>query len=333
MVINPEKATAEEISRLISFPFAISTTSFAHGLVSIVEMRVAADSVLEGESIAQIHKRYHVNVLICAVEREGRCYIPRGDFVLREDDRIHVSGDQKKIALFLRGLDMRNFKIKKVMIIGGGRISYYLAQMLEDSGVNLCIVEKNPERCQLLSADLDALIIEGDGTDAQLLAEEGLSSTDAFVALTDIDEENMVISLVAAKAGVSKVIVKVNRENYFELIQNIGIDSVVSPKYITANHILRYVRAMQNAGEGIKTLYRIVDDQAEIVEFSADGKTMHLNEELCVIKMRDNTIIGAIVRGGKLIIPHGNDCIMENDAVIIITTHKNFNNINDIFAD
>lgn len=332
MVVNPEQATAEEISRLITFPFAISTSIFAKGRVSIVEMRIAADSPLVGETIAQIHQKHTVNILICAVERNGKCYIPRGDFVLQAEDRIHVSGDQKKIAVFLRSIDVRYFKVKRVMIIGGGRIAYYLAKIIEANGIDIRIIEKNLERCEFLSNELDCLIIQGDGTDPQLLLEEGLNETDAFIALTDIDEENMVTSLFAAKNGVSKVIAKINRENYFDLIQQAGIDSLVSPKYITAYQILQYVRALENASASkVRALYRIVDDQAEIVEFLAGEDTLHLKEKLMEIKIRQNTIIGAIVRNGKLIIPHGQDCILENDTVIAITTHKNFSDINDIF--
>ena len=335
LTINPEQATAQEIARLISFPFAISMGSFAKGRVSVVELRVAADSSLVGKSLAEIHRRYMVNILVCAVERGGKVYIPHGSFVVEAGDKIHVSGDQKKIADFLGRLKVAKFRVKDVMLIGGGRITYYLAHILSDMGGNVRIIEKNPKRCEDLCAEFpNALIVEGDGTDQDLLNEEGLSEVDVFVALTDMDEENMVVAMYASLHGVRKVIAKINRINYLDIVQHIPIDSIVSPKYITAYQILQYVRALNNAeGSGIRTLHRIVNDEAEIIEFVASKKTKYLRQPLAQIRLRDNTIIGAIVREGQLIIPHGQDYIQTEDSVIVITTHKNFDDINDIFAN
>lgn len=334
LVINPEQATAQEIARLISFPFAISMGNFAKGRVSVVELRVAADSPLVGKSLAEIHRQYMVNILVCAVERGGKVYIPQGSFVVEAGDKIHVSGDQKKIADFLGRLKVAKFRVKNVMLIGGGRVTYYLAHILSDMGINIRIIEKNPSRCEDLCAEFpNALIVEGDGTERDLLDEEGLGEVDVFVALTDMDEENMVIAMYASLQGVRKVIAKINRINYLDIVQHIPIDSIVSPKHITAYQILQYVRALNNAeGSGVRTLHRIVNDEAEIIEFVASKKTKHLGQPLAQIRLRDNTIIGAIVREGQLIIPHGQDCIQVEDSVIVITTHKNFDDINDIFV-
>lgn len=296
-------------------------------------MRIAPDSHLADCTVENIHKRYAINILICAVDRDGKVFIPDGKSVLKAGDKIHVSGDHKKIAFFLRQIDVSYTKIKSIMIIGGGRISFYLGKIMEAMGIGVKIIEKKRERCEFLSEALpSALIIEGDGTEESLLSEEGLEGMDAFVALTDMDEENLVVSMYASRMGISKVIAKINRLNYLDILQDSSIDSVVSPKYITASQILQYVRALENAtGSGVRTLYRIANDKAEIMEFIAGGNTLHLGEKLVDINLKPNTIIVAIVRKGSLIIPHGQDYILEGDSVIAITTQNNFNDINDIF--
>jgi len=334
MVINPEQATAKEIASLISFPFAISAGTFAKGRASVVELRVSPESHLVGCSLADIHQKFKVNILICAVERDGQVYIPGGRFVIEGGDKIHVSGDQKKIAQFIQHLDIAKFNIKNVMLVGGGRISHYLAQILLGMGLAVTIIEKNHARCEVLCEEFpDALIVCGDGTDKDLLLEEGLNETDAFVALTDMDEENMIVSMYAGRSGVRKVIAKVNRDNYLDLLPSIAVDSFVSPKEITAQRILQYVRALKNAeGSNVRTVHRIVHDEAEIIEFVAGKKTMHLGKPLKDISLLKNTIIGAIIRDHNLIIPHGDDHIEEDDSVIVITTHKQFTDLNDIFA-
>lgn len=333
MAINPERAAAMEIARLISFPYAISTSSFARGRVSVVEMRIASESHLAHCAVHDIHRRFFEGILICAVDRGGELFIPRGDFILRPEDKIYVSGNHEKIAFFLRRIDIRSIKVKDMMMIGGSRIAFYLGQLMESMDISVRIIERQRARCEFLSQALPtALIIEGDGTAQDLLSEEGLTDMDALVALTDIDEENLIISMYAAKIGVSKTIAKINRLDYLDILEASGIDSVVSPKYITAYQILQYVRAIGNAeGSRVRALYRIAGGKAEIVEFHAGPHTRHLGQKLVDIDFKDNTLIGAIVREGNLIIPHGQDVILDGDSVIAVTAHAGFDDINDLF--
>ncbi|MGI6361862.1 MAG: Trk system potassium transporter TrkA [Bacillota bacterium] len=334
MVVNPELAAAIEISRLISFPSAITSSSFAKGLVDVIEFKIKKDNPLVGKPLSDIRNNSKVNVLICAIERDGHVIIPSGDFILDADDRIYICGDNKKIARFVHSSGIFSQRIKEVMIIGGGKISYYLCKILVEMGVYVRLIEINEERCQFISdAFPQVLVIEGDGSEQQLLDAEGIGLVDAFVSLTDLDEENLLISMYAAKKGVPKVISKLNRMSYLEVIQETGIDSLVCPKLLTADQILQYVRAMENAvGSQVKTLYRIADEQAEIVEFLASANTLHLQEKLCEIKTRSDALIAAIVRGRHLIIPSGDDFIQEKDSVIVVTTQKGLNDLNDIFV-
>ena len=335
MVINPERATAVDISRTIYYPKALSTNSFCKGRINVVELRVDQESFLADESISSIHKKHTINILFCAVVRNGDVFIPDGNFVLRAGDRVHICGENKKIAMFLNSIGGSERKTKMVMIIGGSRICHYLTKILLDSGINVRIIEKNPERCRVLSETFPhALIIEGDGTDQDVLEAEGLEEADALVALMDFDEENFITSMYASKCGVPKTIAKINRTNYYNIIQDTGIDKVVSPKLITSSRIIQYVRAMQNAvGSEIKTLYRIADERAEIAEFVAGENTRHLGERFSGIRLKENTLIIGIAHQDKIITPHGKDHISKGDNVVVITTGRQLKDLNDIFAN
>jgi len=332
MTINPEQATAKEILRLISFPYAINIGTFAGGRVSVVEYKVKPDNPMAGRTIAQMQARYASDAIICAVNREGKVYIPNGSFIIQEGDYIHIAGTYKSISSFLRHYGHYEKKIKSVMLVGGGLITLYLSKMLIDNGFSVKIIEKNLQKCgELCDAIPQALIIHGDGTDQELLNSERIAHMGAFVALTDMDEENLIMSMYAAYKGVSKVISKINRMGYANVIKKAGIDSVLSPKNITANHILRFVRRMGNEqGSYIKTLYRIVE-QAEVVEFIATGSTRYLGVPLAELPLKDNLLITAIVRGHKLIIPKGINKILEGDTVVVITTMKQLEDLNEIF--
>jgi trk system potassium uptake protein TrkA len=334
MAINPDHASALEISRLISFPSAINTSSFAKGLVDVIELKIGVNNPLHGKSLANIARENKINVLICAVERNNNVIIPDGSFVLMAGDHIYICGDNKKIARFLHSSGIINHRIKSVMIIGASRIGYYLCGMLLDMGVHVRLIDHDERRCEKISEDFpQILVIHADGSDQNILDAEGIDVMDAFVALTNIDEENLLIGMYASKKGVPKVIAKMNRLNYLDLIEESAIDSVVSPKNITAYQIVQYVRAMENAiGSQVKTLYRIAEGQAEIVEFSAGVHTLHLGEKLSDIQTRPDVLIAAIVRGRQLIIPRGNDYIQANDSVVVITTQKMLNDLNMIFV-
>ena len=335
LVINPEQATAQEIARLISFPFAISMGNFAKGRVSVVELRVAADSPLVGKSLAEIHRQYMVNILVCAVERGGKVYIPQGSFVVEAGDKIHVSGDQKKIADFLGRLKVAKFRVKNVMLIGGGRMGYYLARQLLATGMDVKIIESDAKRCEELSQLLpEATILHGDGTDQHLLQEEGIEHMDAIAALTGIDEENIIISLFAGRTTRAKVITKVNRSSYEPLVGSLSLDSVFYPRNICADNVVRYVRAMQNsdAYASMETLCKIVSNKVEAMEFRVTASADFCGIPLQDLHLKDGLLIGCISRGGKTIAPRGSDTIEVGDSVIVVAAHSGLRSLNDIFT-
>ena len=331
--INPELATAAEISRLIRFPAALRMDTFVRGRVELIEFKIREGSPIIGRCLKDMPKISDAKVLICAVDRQDEVTIPNGDFRLELGDKIHITGDIKEIQKFLRSIGKIEQKIKSVMLLGGGKISIYLAKMLEQMNIQVTVIEINEEKCRQLCERLpNVTIIHGDGTDQEVLESAGLSNMGAFVALTDIDEENMVTSMYAVDENVQKVITKINRMNYMGILHKMGIDSVVSPKVITANQIVRYVRAMQNTmGSAVQTLYRIVNDKAEALEFKADANTKFLGRTLMEVPIQKNLLIATIVRGGRIIIPGGRDSIHKGDSIIVVTANKGLQDINDIF--
>ncbi len=333
MAVNPELTAAMEISHLISFPSAIHIGVFAEDRVYMVEYKVQPDYLLAGQSVSKIHTDYSPDVLICAVQRGNEIVIPKGDFVMEVGDHIFITGEHESIRKFIKSLGHRDKKVKTAMLVGGGLIAQYLSYILIDYGIHLKIIEKNKAKCeQLCEAIPEALVIHGDGTEKELLDSEDIEHTDAFVALTDMDEENLIISMYAAYKGVSKVITKINRLEYADVIQRAGIDRVISPKHMAANHIVRYVRGMQKQkGSDIKTLYRIMGKSAEIIEFEATASTRHLGVPLSQLPLKRDILITTIVRNDDVIIPKGNDSINEHDHVIIATTMKRIEDLNEIF--
>ncbi len=333
MIVNPELSTAMEISHLISFPSAINVGVFADDRVYLFEFKVSEANPMAGLSVANIQKTYFSNTLICAVNRGSRVFIPNGDFVIESGDHIHVAGEYESIGAHLKALGYNEKKTKLVMIIGGGLITYYLSNILIDYGIEVKIIEKDKTKCEQLCESLpQALIINGDGTERQLLDSEGIGDVDAYIALTNIDEENLIMSMYAVFKNVPKVIAKINRLEYADVIRQAGIDRVISPKLITANHIVRYVRSMQNLkGSKIKTLYRIMDDSAEVVEFVATSSTKHLGKTLMQIPFKKDILIATIVRKDNVIIPKGDDYFLEGDTVIVVTTMKQLEDLNEVF--
>ncbi|NLV64004.1 MAG: Trk system potassium transporter TrkA, partial [Clostridiaceae bacterium] len=255
-------------------------------------------------------------------------------FRIEEGDIVHIVGKPAIVSNFCRQIGIYSHKIKNVMITGGGRISYYLAKFLEETGIKAKIIEMNEERCVELSELLPhTLIINGDGSDDTLLNSENLSEMGAFVSLTDRDEENFMSALLAKQAGVQKVIAKINRSNYISVIKSLGIESVVNPSQITTNHILRYVRGMKNAqGSPIEALFRIIDGRAEAIEFTANESTDFLNVPLRNLKFKEGILVAVIVRNNDTLIPHGNDIIKSGDSVILIVKGRKISDLNDIIA-
>jgi len=333
MAVNPELAAAMEISRLLRFPSALKIEMFARGRVELVEIKIAHGSVLDGMPLWAIYKEFQVKVLICAVQRGGEVFIPSGDFVLQEGDKINLTAPHMEITKFFRTIGIFRTGVKSVMIIGGGRLAYYLAKDLLAMHVRVKIIEMDYNRCEYLCEMLpEAVIIHGDGTDKDLLTEEGLDKTDALVCLTGMDEENIVVALYGKARKVSKVIAKINRISFNEILDNLDIDGFISPKTIAASNIVRYVRAMQNSAgsSNVEALHRLVNGQVEALEFKVKKNSPVVGVPLKDLKTRSGVLVATIIRGNRIIIPGGNDAIEEGDSVIIVTIHKQLTDLKDI---
>ena len=334
MIINPELATAREISRLLRFPAAIKIDPFSKGRVELLKFKVLPEFELDGMSVSQITDKYRCDVLFCAIESKTTLSIPGGDHLVHNGDFISIIATPKNTALFFKKIGLKTHQVKNTLIIGGGTISYYLAKALSDLKISVKIIDKNKERCEELSEMLpNATIICGDGTDRALLMEEGLSTVESFVTLTNMDEENIFLSLSAKNMTQAKLIAKVNRLPYKDVIDELDIGSVIYPKYITSDSILRYVRAMQNTiGSNVETLYHVLDNQAEALEFIIRDYSPVVGIPLSKLNLKNNLLVCCLTREGTVRIPRGQDSIQIGDNVIIVTTHKGLRDIRDILA-
>lgn len=332
MSINPEMACAHEMARILKFPAMITIDTFAKGRVEILQFKITEKSPLAGIQLKDISK-YKKRILVCAVERnEEEIYIPSGNFTIQTGDKISIVGDSSHIPKFLSQIGMMENTIQNIIIVGGGRIGYYLAKQLIDSDVSVRLVENNIERCHQL-ADLlpKADIIHGDGTDQRLLIEIGIEQADAFASLTGLDEENIMMSLYVGSMSEAKLITKMTRIPFTNVVAQLNVGSVFFPVLIAAENIIRYVRAMQNSyGSNVETLCKIVDDKAEALEFSVSRKSPLIDIPLSELKLRENVLIGTINRRGRIIIPGGSDVIQAGDTVIVVTTEKGLNVLEDI---
>lgn len=331
-IINPEFEAAVEAARLLFLPAAISINSFAHGSAEIVKIRIPDGSILDNNSIAYLGKNITNELVIVGVERDGVLTIPNGNFVLKSGDIISFVSSRKVCLQFLKKIGFNTKSVRNTMIIGGGKSAYYLADQLIKSGINVKIIEKNRARCEELSLLLPkALIINGDGTEADVLTEVGITTTDALVALTGIDEENIMLTLHAKQVSNAKVVTKINRITFTKVINNLNLGSVIYPKYITAETIISYVRAKQaSIGSNVETVYQLQEGQAEAVEFKVKDTPSINDIPLKDLKLREGVIVSFIIHDGQLIIPTGTDCIREGDNVMIVTSHKGFTELTDI---
>lgn len=333
MYLNPEFAAASEISRLLRFPTAHRVDVFAGGRAEIVEITAEANSPLPGLLLRDLSREFG-RVLVCAVQRGEEAHIPGGDFRLQAEDRISITGEPSEIARFLRRLGIQKKKADRVLIVGGGRIAYYLASSLAGAGTRVTIVERDEARCSELCELLPgAGIIHGDGTDHELLGELGAENMDAIVALTDSDQVNIILGLYAASLGAAKTVVKVNSGNLIDLSERSGLGSVISPKHITANMILSYVRGMNAASEdsNVEAIHSLCGGKVEALEFSVGREV----EGLCGVPLKDlNTrpglLVACIIRGGKALIPGGTDSLHRGDHVIVVTAEQGLDDIGDI---
>ncbi len=332
MIINPELASAIEISRLLRFPSAIELDTFAKGRVELLKFKLLPEFRLSGMSVMEIVDKLRCNVLICGVERGEEVFIPSGDFILQDNDLISIMASPKNSASFFKKVGIHTHQVKNALIVGGGTLGYYLAALLIDLKIKVRIVENNQERCQQLSELLpDATVICGDGTDKKLLLQEGLTQTESFITLTNMDEENIFLSLFAKKNSKAKLITKVNRIAFDDIIDGLDIGSVIYPKYITADYILQYVRAMENSlSSNVETLYHILDNQAEALEFSVKEASSVTDIPLSQLNLKENLLIACINRNGSIQIPRGQDTIQVGDTVIIVTSVKGLRDLKDI---
>lgn len=332
LIINPEKATAIEISKLIKYPSVCSVDDFSNGEVNLIGFKISDDTNLEGRKISEI-EYIKGSILICGIERDDEFIIPNGDYVFQKDDRAYIIGAHKDIEGFFKKLGKYKKRVKTAMMIGGGKISYYLSKIITEAGVSAKIIERNIDKCEELTELLPkSIIINGDGMDEDLLLSESLNDVDSFITLTDRDEDNLIAGLFAIKKSVDNVITKITRDNYNDIAKTVGINSTVSPKTVTANIIIKYVRSLGCSRKySIENIYKICNEKAEAIEFIVDEGTLNINKKFKDIKFVKNCIIATIVRKKKIIIPSGDDCLHVGDKVIIVQCGAKPLELNEIF--
>ncbi len=333
MAVNPERQAAVEIERLLKYPGFLKRDTFTKGRVEIVELRIDSRSKLCNVALNDMYGIVKCKILVCAVLREGKAVAPDGNFVLREGDRIFVTAFTNILTTLLKNLGIITHRTKRVIICGGGRISYYLAKQLESSGIGIQIIEKDSGRCRQLATILPAAnIIQGDASSQFLLEGEGISGCDALVTMTGLDEQNMIISLYGMNCGIPQVITKLGHMENMNILGSLSLDSVISPKELCCNTIVQYVRAMKNQTGAALTVHTIADGQAEAMEFSVDGKTKNCGLPLKDLKLKRGVLVVCISRGSRMEIPNGDSCFREGDIVYIVTSKgKGIYQLNDIF--
>lgn len=332
MIINPELEASLETARILYLPTALEVNSFAHGQAEIVKFKIPEENLLDGMTIATLGKSITNEILICAIEREGEVYIPGGNFQMAKNDIVSFVAPRRHIRSFLKKIGFKTKQVKDAMIVGGGKASYYLAKQLIAMGIDVKIIEQNKERCEELSILLpEAIIINGDGTDEEVLREEGIEYAQAFIPLTDIDEENIMLTLHAKQVSNAKLITKINRSTFKNVISKLDLGSVIYPRYITSEAIIAYVRAKKNStNSNIETLYHMFDNRAEAIEFRVDEPSSVTGIPLKDLMLKNDLLVSFIYRNGKVQIPSGLDTIEVGDTVMIVTTHTGLDNIQDI---
>ncbi len=321
VIVNPEYECAKEISRILRFPGAVRVDAFSKGSVEIMEHRVVPGGKLDGVMLKDLSSLFGATVLVSVVERGGEAIIPNGHFTLKAGDRLSITGASRQLRRFFTALGLYKKPVRSVMIMGGGRISESLAKLLIESGIAVTIMEVDKARCDEL-CDLvpSARIIRGDATSSDVLLEEGLAGYDAFVALTGDDGDNIITSMYAKSCGVNKVVVKVNREYYGDIMTNAGLDSIVTPKALIAQQIARYVRAMDNsAGSSMETLYRLAEGKAEALEFIVGKNEKYIGIPLKTLHLKQNVLLSALVHGSKTIIPDGDSVLEPGDHAVVVS--------------
>lgn len=333
MCVNPERQAAVEMERLLRYPGFLKRDTFSKGRVEIVELRIDGRSKLCNVALNDMYGIVKCKILVCAVLRDGKAVAPGGNFILREGDRIFVTASTTVLAILLKNLGVITHKVKRVMLCGGGRVSYYLAKLLETTGIRVQIIEKDPVRCSQLAAMLpSANIIQGDASNQFLLDQEGISGCDAMAVLTGLDELNMILSLYGTNCGVPQVITKLGHLDSANILGNLTLGSIVSPKEICCNTIVQYVRAMKNQTGAALTVHTIADGQAEAMEFLADETTKNCGVPLKNLKLKKGVLVVCIARGAKMEIPNGESSFHRGNTVYVVTSReKGICQLNDIF--
>ncbi len=335
MIINPEEEAAKEIARLLQLPGFMKIDMFARGSAEIAELKIGADSPLKGIPLSKLSASIRSQVLICAVQRDGQCITPDGNFVLQENDIAYVTGSQASLASLLDNLNILKRKVRQVLIVGGGRISYYLAKEMENSGIRATIVESDGKRCHELATVLpEVTVVQGDASSQEFLDSEGIENFDALVTLTGMDELNIVISLYGDARKVPVIITKLSHAENNRVLDTLPIGSVISPKELICSSLVRYVRAMQNKEGAAQTIHMIANGQGEAIEFIVDEETKHIGEPLKDLKIKPNVLVVSISRGWNSELPHGNSTFRLGDNVVIVTNgDTKILQLNDIFED
>ncbi len=336
MIVNPEQDTATEIFNLISLPAIANAERFAKGRVLLVEIVVEGKCNLVGETLISLGKRLKNKVLFCAVQRGDEVIIPKGTFMFEAGDRVHFTSDSQTLRDFLSEIKVVEAPLKNIMIVGGNKVGYYLADELSKKKYRnkVKLVEEDKEIAEELAELLPRVtVVHGNGAQHDLLIEEGIEGVDAFVALTDIDEENMILSMFANKMEVRRTITQIKSEELYGMLEELGIENNVSPNGIVADRVVSYVRSLDNKrGSNVLALSRIINKRVEALEFYAKRQERKIyNRALRELKIKSDCLIACIIRNDEVIIPTGNDCILQGDNVIAVTTHHDFDDLADLF--
>ena len=334
MMINPEYQTANEIARMLRYPKAMHVETFAKGRMDLAEIRVQEGSFLDGLHLASITAKMGLHMLVCAVKRGEDITIPDGSYQLKAGDIIYITAAHAELGKLYKKMSAFKSHIRSAIIVGGGKIGYYLLRQLLELGIQVKIIEQDRSRCEQLSEWFPkATVVCADGTDQDILQEEGLASTDSCILLTGIDEENIIVSFYAKKIGVEKVITKINRSSLLSISDSVGLENIVSPKETTAELILQYVRAKQNSeNSNIITLYRLADNKLEAIEFIVRGGAKYIGVPLKDLHVNPGFLIAGIIRNSKRIIPSGSDFLKENDSVVVVTTNRKITSLDEMFT-
>ncbi len=333
MAINPELSAANTLSRVLLFPVANSVQSFFRGHMELIGFHVAGGNRLAGMKIRDINAQFNVHMLICVIERENEVIIPNGADEIRESDNIYIAGKHDELQKFFQEIDAFKSSVNSVILIGGGKMTYYMARKLLMYGMDVKIIERDIERCNELAELLpQAIIVNTDGTNNDMLIEEGIDRADAVVPLTGIDEINVILSYFAKQRGVPTVATKVNQLSFVDTVKSFGVDAVASPRVVTADEMVQFVRAMQAADDDstIIALNKLVNGKAESLEFKISGNAEVTNKPLSTLSLRKGILVACINRGGEIIFPGGSDCIEAGDNVVVITTDTGIKSIDEI---